>query len=819
MTSRTDNHLMAAKARHRLAAATAGGLAILAASGATGIAQAAQVRPAEARIFRLPSEPLEAALVRFAVQGGVSVGGLPAHGCAGRSRPVSATLTPARALEALLPPGCGFEVLDATSFRVVARPMVAEAAPVKRSEAAAGDTPWLDELVVTAEKRPELLTHSATAISVLSADDIEALGGKSFDAIAGQVVSVAVTNLGSGRDKLFVRGLSDGSFTGRTQSTVGLYLDDTPITYNAPDPDLRLADVDRVEVLRGPQGTLYGSGSMGGIVRIVTAKPDVSGSYGEVSLDGALTQRGGPSDGFEAMANLPLADGKAAVRTVLYNDESGGYINNPVLGLKDVNYSRRTGGRIAGLADLPDGWTVEAGFAHQTIAASDSQYTQGGDGPLTRDAAVREPYANDFSELSATASREGGVADLKVSMAYIDHALETRYDATGAFRAAGGSTTGGAFDEDSHIRLFTTEGLLSSNAPGPWRWLAGGFLSYTSEMDQAFLVDVNPAGPSRSIYRRRDSLAEGALYGEVAYDFTSRLTATLGARWFVTRVETRADDFDIAETPIAALREGLTDQGVAPKFRVSYAATAELVIYGQVQEGYRAGGFNIPAEAGGPTTETVAPQFKPDHLWSYELGATLPLFDHRLTLRGALFHADWNGLQTDQRLASGLPLTVNIGDGSNTGVEGEAVWRPDDHVLVRLNMLIEDPKITRADDVFPARRDIGLPGVPYDMGGADLRYHWRIGAYEAEASAQAVYVGRSYLTFDGGMDNAMGGYASGRVAAALRAHTWRATVYMDNVADERGNTFAFGNPFSRIRATQATPLRPRTVGLGVSRSF
>jgi hypothetical protein len=133
--------------------------------------------------------------------------------------------------------------------------------------------------------------------------------------------------------------------------------------------------------------------------------------------------------------------------------------------------------------------------------------------------------------------------------------------------------------------------------------------------------------------------------------------------------------------------------------------------------------------------------------------------------------------------------------------------------------LLEDPKITRAADVFPARRDIGLPGVPYDMGAADVRYRWRIGPYEAETSAQVFYVGRSYLTFDGGLGNAMGGYASGRVAAALRGQAWRVTAYVDNVGDERGNTFAYGNPFSRARATQATPLRPRTVGMGFSRGF
>jgi outer membrane receptor protein involved in Fe transport len=339
------------------------------------------------------------------------------------------------------------------------------------------------------------------------------------------------------------------------------------------------------------------------------------------------------------------------------------------------------------------------------------------------------------------------------------------------------------------------------------------------EMDEAFLVDVRPQGAPRSIYRRTDRLSEAAIYGEVSYDVTPRITATAGARGFATRVDTRADDFDVAQAPLAPLREHLTDTGIAPKVRVSFAATPEVVIYAQVQEGYRAGGFNIPAAAGGPTAENVLPRFSPDHLWSYEIGAGLPLFDNTLTLRGAVFHADWGGLQTDQRLASGLPMTVNIGDGSNTGIEAEAVWRPNVHLQVRANALAEDPTITRAANVFPARRDIGLPGVPYGMGAADVRYRWMVGRFEAEATAQVSYVGHSYLTFDGGLGNAMGGYASGRLAAALRAAVWQVTAYVDNVTDERGNTFAYGNPFSRARATQATPLRPRTVGLGVARGF
>ncbi len=775
---------------------------------------------AQTPVFHLPSEPLAAALIRFAVQGGVSVGGLPSRGCDGRSRAVSGAMSPAAALAALLPPGCGFELVDARSFRVVGRPLPAASdLRTRRVEPDAVPPRRLDELVVTAEKRPELLTRSASAVSVLSARDATSLGGKTFEDVASQVVGVALTNLGSGRNKIFVRGLSDGSFTGKTQSTVGLYLDDVPITYNAPDPDLRLADIDRVEVLRGPQGTLYGSGSIGGIVRIVTARPDVSTVSGAVSVEGMMTQRGSPSSGLEAMVNLPLAGDRAAIRAVAYSDERGGYIDNPVLRLEDVNYSRRAGGRIAGLAELPQGWTVEVGMAHQAIATADSQYTQGLGGPLTRNASVREPHDNDFSEVGATALHAGDAADLKVSTAFIDHVLDTRYDATGAFQAAGGSRIAGAFDEDKHIKLWATEGLLSSNAPGPLRWLAGAFISYTDEMDAASLVGVMPPEVARSIYRRRDVLTETAIYGEFAYDLTPRLTATVGARSFATRVATRAADFDLSAAPLGPVHRRLTDSGVAPKARLSFAPTPDVVIYAQVQEGYRAGGFNIPAAAGGGVVERIAEQFRPDHLWSYELGAGLPIFDRTLTLRTALFHADWRGLQTDQRLASGLPTTVNIGDGSNTGIEAEATWRPDDRLQVRANFLVGDPQITRAADVFPARRDIGLPGVPRAMGGADVRYRWRLGPFDAETSAQLSYVGRSFLTFDGGASNAMGGYASARIAGALSRAAWRASAYVDNVGDERGNTFAFGNPFSRARFTQATPLRPRTVGMSLARSF
>jgi len=212
---------------------------------------------------------------------------------------------------------------------------------------------------------------------------------------------------------------------------------------------------------------------------------------------------------------------------------------------------------------------------------------------------VREPHRNDFTELGGEATHDGEGVDLKVSSAFIDHELATRYDATGAFRTAGGSLTAGAFDENKRIKLWVTEGLLTSKAPGRLRWLAGAFASYTDEQDTAALSGVRPPVPPRSIYRRRDRLSEAAVYGEASYDLSARLTATVGGRFFATRVSTYAGDFALAQAPLGPMSGRLIDRGVAPKVRVSYAVTPDAVIYVQAQEGYRAGGFNIPPAAGG----------------------------------------------------------------------------------------------------------------------------------------------------------------------------------------------------------------------------
>lgn len=782
------------------------------ASHVFGLAVFAVCAPASAhaavREFDLPAIPLNVAVIRFGLQAGVTVGGLPVAGCEGRSRAVSGRMEPRDALARLLPPGCDFIVVDPQSFRIVPHrhsPAPVPAPPVPPRDAT------LEGLVVTAERREDRLAAAPYAVSALSRAELERRDTSTFANLTAEFASVAETNLGPGRDKIFIRGLSDGSFSGRTQSTVGLYLDNLPITYNAPDPDLQLVDLQRLEVLRGPQGTLYGSGSVGGIVRILTAPPDPRARSGFVEGMFGFTQKGAASYGATGVLNLPVFRGAAAIRTVLYTQEAGGYIDNPLLSLKDVNASRRTGLRLAGQAPIADGWRVDLTYVHQSINTADSQYVVAGDGPVSHAAAAREPHDNDFTEIGAGLTRERGKVAAKISLGLITHGLDTAYDATGAFPAAALPGMPIAFNEARRIRLAVLEADFAGSGPGRSSWAAGLFATDSRERQAANLS----GGVAPSVYRLRDRLSEVAAYGEADVRLNARTTLSVGARAFAMRASIAGETGGPGRALAPTQPRRRSDAGVAPKVRLAFALGPSRSLYAEVQEGYRAGGFNLP----GATPDAAAPgAFRPDHLWNFEAGGVGALAGGRLEVRAAIFHTEWRAIQSDQYLLTGVPFTLNVGDGTNTGVEAEIAWRATPALRLTANVLLNHPQLTRTGPALSAAEDRPLPSVAYQTGGAHLRYERPLaGELRIGLDLEAAYVGRSYLTFEGGPSAAMGDYVTSRLAVDLMARRWQLQLELENLPDNRSNTFAFGNPF--IRERQATPIRPRTLRLMLKRSL
>ncbi|WP_421738127.1 TonB-dependent receptor domain-containing protein [Caulobacter sp.] len=781
--------------------------------GWSGVAQAAQ-RPVT---FDIPSKPLKAALVDFAVQAGVSISTQAAAGCAPTSRPLRGRLSPREGLTRLLAgTGCGFRLIDAGAIEIVRLPPAKPAGQRPAQDDPAPSNP-LDELIVVATRRPTPADRLAYAVSAIDSAAISGQGLRDANDLALAVPGMTVTNLGPGRDKIMLRGLSDGPLTGRTQSMVGLYLDDTRLTYNAPDPDLLLIDMAQVEILRGPQGALYGSGSLGGVLHLITEPPQADRFEAWIGSTVGATQGGDASKGVSGMVNLPILKGRGAARAVLYHDQQGGYIDDGGLGLQNVNRSLRSGVRLNVKVDLGDGWTLTGGGAAQFINSDDSQYALATEAPYTRRNQVREPHDNDFAEAHLNLKGEIGRIQARWTISAVDHDITSRYDATSAPPTALASGPA-AYDDNDRTHSLVTEGSLSSPADARVRWLVGAFLARTHQDIDLALTRLADSPAHALSETRRDKLDEAALYGEATAPIGRALDVTLGGRLFTskTRVTSQIKSADGAVAPFSG---GLEKSGFAPKIVLSYTLSPTALIYVQAAEGYRAGGFNTTGPRG--QIFSASGQTEPrrrydaDELWSLEAGGKVSLLDGRLRLRAAAFQVRWKDIQSDELLPSGLPFTANIGDGRNLGLEIEGAYRLGE-LKLGANLLFDAPELEKVNLAFPARKDVTLAGVPHRAGGVTAHYERPLGRdLTLEFDGRYAYVGHSRLTFDATTAPSMGGYGTGRLALGLSTTRWRATLAVDNPTNARGDTFAYGNPFSLRTTDQVTPLRPRTLSLGV----
>lgn len=786
----------------------------------TLLASPAEARQTHAGTFNIPRQRVSDALLDLALQSRRSLGGDIAA-CRGLSPAVTGAMTLEAALSRLLA-GTGCTSTIGSNGAVFIRRAAVTSRPTAPHAVASParplpvDVSQLSDIVVTAERRPDTAQQSPSALTAISGDRIGLADVTDLTEVGSLVAGMTVTNLGSGRNKILLRGMSDGAFTGLTQSTVAIYLDLAPITYSAPDPDLKLVDIDRVEVLRGPQGTLYGTGPIGGVVRIVTNRPDTDNVSLDLSATQSATHTGGENSDYSATANVPLLAGRLAVRGSLYKESFGGYINDVNLNLHRVNDGSRRGGRIALGAQISQGWTATAGYVHQSIDTEDTHYVYRVLGGLTRANLVREPHRNDFDETYVTLNGQGNWGRFDASVADIRHSFTSRYDASSALINFGSFGRIGALDEDKDIHLVVGEMTLHSPEVGPLRWLAGAFFSTSATRGQTTLSALRPL-PEQIIYTedRKDELDELAIYGEVSLDLTPSLTATAGARFYGFGYSAVSD---VAQRGEHRLFDGQGEvAGLSPKFGLSYRARPDLSFYAQISQGHRTGGFNTAGPIGQMFIGRIgmpAREYRSDTLWNYELGAKARLWQGRVQGRVAAFVSRWDDIQSDQFLPSGLAYAVNVGDGANKGIELETNWRVTDGLELRFNTLLADPKITRPSAVFNSRGDAGLPGVPAisaNLNSSYRRHIWRDLVFTADGSV--AYVGASRLTFDASRRYRMGDYVTGRLSTGIEADNWSATAFVDNPFDTEANTFSFGDPFRLPEALATTPLRPRTIGL------
>jgi iron complex outermembrane receptor protein len=658
-------------------------------------------------------------------------------------------------------------------------------------------------IVVLSSKRELRVEQIPGQVSVLDGEALQSGGVGGTEKITQRLATVSSTHLGSGRNKLFIRGIADSSFTGPTQATVGQYLGDLRLTYNAPDPDLRLSDMARVEVLEGPQGTLYGAGSLGGIIRLVPNAPELGVTSASGALGGAITQDGDIGGDLSAVVNLPLAGDKAALRASFDAATLGGYIDKPQLREENVNRTDILGGRLSAHVPLSPHWSVDIIGLGQTTDAADSQYSDRQGAPLTSSAQVREGSDADYAMGQFVISGRIGGVRIRSTTGFVRQHLQERYDATLH------QALPRVFAQTNRTRMIANETRVWAPERKGFSWLVGtSFTHNKTSLRRSFEAE----GARSTATGVRNSIDEATLYGEASVRLKDRIVATAGGRFTWSQLGGAGED---VLPDIALARAEITAGRTLTTFLPSLALHAEVdpktTLYMRYQEGFRPGGFAIESE--------FVRRFRNDRTETFEIGARhgragAGLFDLALSLS----YTRWRDIQADFIDNTGLPSTANIGDGRVwsaslaggaevvTGLRAEAglTWNQSEVDKPPLSLLA---------------RTMQVPNIAGLSGRIGFSWSRDIGkGLQLTANGWASYVGRSRLGIGPELGEAQGDYLDSGLNVRIGREALGLTMGVTNLTNSRGNRFSLGTPFSTGRE-QVTPLRPRTLRLGIDSRF
>ena len=770
---------------------------------------AARTAPQAAGVrVSIPATTLDAALTALARQSGADIISTESGLRATRVKSVEGQMPIGAALDRLLA-GTGYRAIaiDAHSFRVVRAAVVK--APRPRRPAPPPEPERQVDIIVTASKQSVRLLRYPGSIVIASAGagarESAADRPVDMDDVARATPVLQNTEFGTGRNKIFIRGIADSSFNGATQSTASIYFGDVQLGYSGPEPSLNLYDIDRVEVMEGPQGTLYGAGAIGGIIRLTPRPVDLSDIAGSVAAGVTATDGGAPGGDLSAMLNVPILKDKIGLRAVGYAERDGGYIDDPARGLSNINRTDTVGGRVSLRVDPGDGWSVDTGGIVQRINATDAQYAEGGAGPLSRRSVLAQPFHNDLLLGRAVIHKkwDNGLDFISASGIVDTHSADV-YDAT---RAPG--VIGRAVYETNDANLLITQEMrLSRSATDHLSWVAGvAFLYDRDAQARSFGVPGDPV----DIIGVTNITKSLSAFAEATLPLSHRFSVTLGGRATTARtdgepsVTPRADDFV----------HGRSTLRFDPTAAISWLLAPRLAAYARFQSGYRTGGIAVARGVG-----RVA-DFLPDSIKVGEVGLRLersgPL-GLEMTLGASYAH--WTNIQADLFNRRGQPYTDNIGNADIFGVEGTGDWSPILGLHASFAFLFTSNRVDGPLAQSSTLANRRLPETPPFAGNVGLSYRWSHGgASSYSVGASLRYVGRSVLGTGDFLDITQGRYTVIDTRAGWKRGNLDLSLAVDNLANRKDNLFALGNPLILAIRDQTTPLHPRNIRLGVAFSW
>lgn len=674
------------------------------------------------------------------------------------------------------------------------------------SKEAAGSR--IDEIVVTAQKREERLHDVPISISVLGGDELDSSTDHgATDALNRIPALSATTAIQGGNTVVSIRGIGTGAlFSGA--STNAFYLDAAPfgLVKSAFVPDPAVYDLDRVEVLRGPQGTLYGANAMNGVVRVLTKDADLNRYEAKARVAGSSTQDGGDGYRADAAVNVPLIEGKLGMRAVAGYQDLSGWVDRP--SRKDYNDGINRNFRLKLNASPTDTLSLAAAVWHSQanydgIAAAN---TLG-----IRNVPIDEPQSQGYDLYSFKIGYAFPRFSVTSATSYVDYAGD-------ALKRSDFSAN--ILTQRITSKVFTQEINLISTGDGPFRWSVGGMYRDGEDLLQ-FGFSTVASLPLQTFPNSYNDLSRSsALFGEVAYSwFDKRLELATGLRYVH---ETVGVDDNIA----TSYRPRASFNPVTPRVVLIWRPQSHLTTYASYGQGFR-GGFPQNPIIGTGAAPFVPPA-RPEKLHNYEIGVKTDFLDGRMSLEAAGYYIQWDDVQTTIQYPFGVSFitaTINATSASGPGAEFALTFRPAKGLNVGINaswndVTLDQPLVSAG--LISINKGERLANAPEQTYGGFVNYDFPLGssALRGRLGLSANYrssnVTPSVLSPTGtvGSDDILLSRAS--LSAGPQDDRWTVSVFVDNLNNERGTTDGYA-PGQQPDITGR--LRPRTTGMQLEYHF
>ncbi len=768
----------------------------------------------------------------------------------------------------------------------------AAAAQQAAAQDAENTTPSLETITVTSQKRTENAQDVPISLNVIGAQQLDELQVNDFEDFAKLLPSVSITPNGPGFGQVYMRGVAsggDGNHSGPLPS-VGIYLDEQPITTIQGALDLHVYDIERVEALSGPQGTLYGASSEAGTLRLITRKPDTAGFAAGYGLEVNAIDGGGMGHVAEGFVNIPVSD-NTAIRLVGWQKKDAGWIDNvygertyPTSGITQNNADRvednyndvdTVGARLALKIDLNDNWTITPTIMGQRQKVNGNFAYDDTVGERKISHAYPEFGEDRWAQAALTVQGKIGNFDLTYAFAHLKRDVDTDsdysdygfwYDTLLGYGQYFVDDNGAFINPAQYIQAkdgykkTSHELRIASSQENRLRFVAGLFwMDQAHDIEQRYRIDnlassLSVRGWEDTIWltqqERKDH--DEAIFGELAFDFTDKLTGTVGFRHF------RADNalagfFGFANgyssqgsqlpqnrygeaacivqfgpdpanwpsfngAPCKVFDKDVQEKDTLGKANLSYKFAPNKMMYFTWSEGYRPGGIN---------RRGTLPPYLTEFLTNYELGWKTSWLDNRLTFNGAVFRQIWDDFQFPVLGQNGLTEIRNANQARIQGLEMDVNWAATYNLRLSAGVGFFDAELT--EDYFSgpnllAPKGTRLPVTADYKGNLTARYTFDIADYEAYWQSSVVHEGRRTSDLRIAERNILGdlpSYTLVDFAIGARKNNWSVDFYIKNLLDENAQYGRNVQCPETVCAAQvySVAAQPRTFGIKFSQEF